>query len=127
MGLEQRVVFAGMQKDVRPFLWAADAFILPSAYETFSLVAYEAAAAGLPLIAPPLNGIEELIRDGENGFVVDRCRERIAAALKSFAELPEASRITMGRRASSVASEYNPAQFEQKWRLFYNKWISGLN
>lgn len=127
MGLGSQVVFAGMQTDVRPFFWAADAFVLPSAYETFSLVAYEAAAAGLPIIAPPLNGVEELIRDRENGYVIDRSRQHVTEALRSFMDLPAGSRATMGRRAASVAAEYNPAQFEQRWRLFYNEWISGLN
>ncbi|MGA8599742.1 MAG: glycosyltransferase family 4 protein [Bryobacteraceae bacterium] len=126
LGLERAVVFTGMQADLRPYLWAADAFVFPSSYETFSLVAYEAAAAGLPLIVPPLNGIEELIRDGENGFVVSRTRENVKAALRRFMELPETSRGAMGERAARAAAEYNPMQFEQRWRVFYNKWISGL-
>lgn len=126
LGVERAVVFAGMQADVRPYLWAADAFVFPSSYETFSLVAYEAAAAGLPLIAPPLNGIEELIRDGENGFVVSRTRENVVAALRRFMELEEGNRAAMGERAARAAAEYNPMQFEQRWRVFYNKWISGL-
>ena len=126
LGLERTVVFTGMQADVRPYLWAADAFVFPSSYETFSLVAYEAAAAGLPLIAPRLNGIDELIRDGENGFVVSRTPENVTAALKRFLELPEEKRMAMGFAASAAAANYNPAQFEQSWRLFYNEWISGL-
>lgn len=125
LGLNGAVVFTGMRPDVRPYLWSADAFVLPSAYETFSLVAYEAAAAGLPVIAPRLNGIDELLREGENGYAIDRTRERVASALKTFTVLPEEKRAAMGRYASAIAAEYNPAQFERKWRLFYNEWISG--
>ena len=33
--------------------------------------------------------------------------------------------MTMGRRASDTAAEYNPEQFERNWRMFYNEWISG--
>jgi glycosyltransferase involved in cell wall biosynthesis len=127
LGIAERVVFVGMQREMKPYLWGADAFVLPSSYETFSLVAYEAAAAGLPLIVPPLNGIEELIRDGENGFLVERTSDRVARAMNDFLALPQSSRSRMGECASQVASEYNPRQFEQKWRLFYNEWISGLN
>ena len=126
LGLNGAVVFTGMRPDVRPYLWSADAFVLPSSYETFSLVAYEAAAAGLPVIAPRLNGIDELLREGENGYAIDRTREQVASALKTFTVLPEEKRIAMGRRASAAAAEYNPEQFERKWRLFYNEWISGL-
>jgi glycosyltransferase involved in cell wall biosynthesis len=125
LGLNGAVVFTGMRSDVRPYLWSADAFVLPSSYETFSLVAYEAAAAGLPVIAPRLNGIDELLREGENGYAIDRTREQVASALKTFTVLPEDKRAAMGRRASAAAAEYNPAQFERKWRLFYNEWISG--
>ena len=71
MQLGNQVVFAGMQKDVRPFLWAADGFTLPSMYETFSLVTFEAAAAGLTVIVPPLYGVEEFLVNGENGFLVE--------------------------------------------------------
>jgi glycosyltransferase involved in cell wall biosynthesis len=125
LGLNGAVVFTGMRSDMRPYLWSADAFILPSSYETFSLVAYEAAAAGLPVIAPRLNGIEELLREGENGYTIDRTREQVASALRTFTVLPEEKRAAMGRRASASAAEYNPAHFERKWRLFYNEWISG--
>jgi len=126
LGLSGAVVFTGMRSDVRPYLWSADAFVLPSSYETFSLVAYEAAAAGLPVIAPRLNGIDELLREGENGYAIERTREQVATALKRFTVLPEEKRTAMGRRASTIAADYNPAQFERKWRLFYNEWISGL-
>lgn len=125
LGLNGAVVFTGMRSDVRPYLWSADAFVLPSSYETFSLVAYEAAAAGLPVIAPRLNGIDELLREGENGYTIHRTREQVASALKTFTVLPEDKRRAMGLCASATAAEYNPAQFERKWRLFYNEWISG--
>ena len=84
LGLNGAVVFTGMRSDVRPYLWSADAFVLPSAYETFSLVAYEAAAAGLPVIAPRLNGIDELLRDGENGFIIHRTRDEVVSALRKY-------------------------------------------
>src|SRR6202012_3767851 len=70
--ITDRVVFAGMQKDVRPFLWSSDAFTLPSSYEVFPLVALEAAAACLPLLVTPLNGVEEFLVNGENGILVQQ-------------------------------------------------------
>ncbi len=48
----------------------ADAFVLPSSYETFSLVTFEAAASALPVLATPVNGVRELIEDGHNGFLI---------------------------------------------------------
>jgi glycosyltransferase involved in cell wall biosynthesis len=42
-------------------------FAFPTAYETFSLAGFEA-AAGLPLIVTPVHGIAEFLRDGRNGI-----------------------------------------------------------
>ncbi len=72
LGLSNRVVFAGFQTDVRPYLWASDSIVHPSAYETFCLVVFQAAAAGLPVVATRLYGVEEFLQDGVNGWLVER-------------------------------------------------------
>lgn len=50
-GLSDRCTFTGEQNDVVPFLSAMDIFVLPSSYEGLGIVALEAQAAGLPVIA----------------------------------------------------------------------------
>ena len=69
--LGNRVKFVGMQSDVRPYLWSSDVFVFPSLYETFSLVTYEAAASGLPIVVSQLYGVEDLLVDGDNGFLIE--------------------------------------------------------
>ena len=54
------------------FYSAADAFLLPSAYETFSLVCMEAMACGVPVFATLVGGIEDYLQDGVNGMAVPR-------------------------------------------------------
>lgn len=119
MGLEEQARFLGMQRDVRPFLWGADAFVFPSSYETFSLVSLEAAAAGLPLIVTPLYGVEEYMRDGETGFVVPRTAEGVRAGLERFLALPPQERVRMGRVAQEAVQRFDVPTFVQVWRELY--------
>lgn len=119
MGLEEQARFLGMQRDVRPFLWGADAFVFPSIYETFSLVSAEAAAAGLPLIVTPLYGVEEYMRDGETGFVVPRDSDKLQEAIAKLATLEVEKRVTMGKMAREAVRGYGIKSFVENWRRFY--------
>lgn len=119
VGLQDRVLFAGHQAEVSPYMWGADAFVLASAYETFSLVAFEGAAASLPLITTRLYGVEEIVRDGVTGYVVERNVGSFAAAMKHFVELSPAARRVMGSHARSAAIQYNETNFVKNWRAFY--------
>ena len=70
LGIAGRVRFAGPQKDVARFYGAADAFVFPTVYEPFGNVILEALACGLPILTTPDCGGAELVREGENGFVL---------------------------------------------------------
>ncbi len=64
LGLEQKVIFTGLRNDVFRYLQVMDVFVLPSLFEGLSVVAIEAQASGLPLVAsdnmPPETGVTEL-------------------------------------------------------------------
>lgn len=77
------VIYYGEQKDVRPFLKNASAFVLPSYYgEGTPKSALEALAIGRPLIVADAVGCREVVLDGENGFLVPpRNPELIAEAV----------------------------------------------
>jgi glycosyltransferase involved in cell wall biosynthesis len=110
-----RVRFVGFQSDVQPYLMASDAFVFPSAYEVFPLVCLQAAAAGLPLLVTRLYGVEEFMRDGETGWVVERTAESIAAAIVQAASDPRRLRA-MGIAARKQVEQYSEAEFRRRWR-----------
>jgi glycosyltransferase involved in cell wall biosynthesis len=85
LGVGERVHWPGVMRDVHVAYALADAFVLPSSYETFSLVTFEAAASGLAVLATPVNGVRELIEDGVNGFLIDQNADLIAARLRQLA------------------------------------------
>ena len=60
----ETVVAVGEHDDVRPWLWACDALILPSRYETVALVVAEAMSCGRPVIATAVNGARDTILGG---------------------------------------------------------------
>lgn len=100
-----RVRFFGVRTDAERFYQAADIFVLPTVYETFSLAAFEAAASGLPLVAPAVSGIEELIGKDEAGIIVDRTPASVASALTRLGADPEL-RARLGEVGRRRASEY---------------------
>jgi glycosyltransferase involved in cell wall biosynthesis len=85
LGVGGRVAFLGRRRDTERFYQASDLFVLPTRYEAFPLVALEAAASGLPLVATPVNGVEELLVDGEAGIAVERSPDAVAEALVELA------------------------------------------
>lgn len=69
-GLTDRVHFLGKQERVVELLSISDLCLLPSEKESFGLVALEAMACGVPVIASITGGLPEIVRDGENGFLL---------------------------------------------------------
>ena len=105
LGVGQAVRWLGVTREVALVYQLADAFVLPSSYETFSLVTFEAAASGLPLLATPVNGVRELIDDGRNGFLIDRDPHVLADRLRQLAADPELRR-RLGQQARRSALNY---------------------
>jgi glycosyltransferase involved in cell wall biosynthesis len=70
-GISDRVRFAGWQKDTRPFLAAADIFVMASSHEPLGNVVLEAWAQGTPVISARSEGPSWFMRHGENGLLVD--------------------------------------------------------
>jgi UDP-glucose:(heptosyl)LPS alpha-1,3-glucosyltransferase len=105
-GCADRVHFLGQVKDVRGYYAAADAFVLPSRYETFSLVAFEAAASALPLLVTRVSGVEEILRDGLNGWFIGLGAETIEPRLAAL-ERDASMRERMGREARAAVRRFD--------------------
>ena len=83
LGVTEHVVFTGYLDDyeVRNLLKAADVVVVPSLYEPFGIVALEAMAAKTPVVASDVDGLSELIRDGEGVKVPPNNSEILAASI----------------------------------------------
>ena len=97
LGVSERVHFLGYRRDARLLLDAADVFVLPSRHEGMPLVLLEAMEAGLPVVATRVIGSEEVVADGETGFLVrPEDPGALAAALGRLLVDPEL-RVRFGR------------------------------
>jgi glycosyltransferase involved in cell wall biosynthesis len=81
-GVADRLHLLGAVRDTAEVYAAADALVLPTAYETFSLATHEAAACGLPLLVTRVSGVDEVLRDGVNGWFVERDPADVATRLR---------------------------------------------
>ena len=101
-----QVRFAGFREAVEEGLACADLFLFPSRYEAFSLATLEAAACGLPIVAPRINGIEDFIEPGVNGDFIEHDPVQIATALR-----PLISDLSICRRMGIAARETVKAKY----------------
>lgn len=100
-GLGDRVHLLGHREDLPGVLRAADAFVLSSLHEGMSNALMEAMALGLPCVATPVGGVEELVIDGESGLVVEASAPApLAAALARLVDDP-----ALGRRLGAAARD----------------------
>lgn len=120
LGVGERVEFAGPSDDVAAAYRGADVFLLPTAYETFSLVTYEAAASGLPLLVTRVSGVEDLLRDGINGWFIERDAEAIAVHLRQLAADPEL-RTRMGRQAREDSLRFSWSRVVEEYCELYGR------
>jgi len=110
----KRVQFLGEVPDLVRIYAAADIFILPTIYDSFSNACLEALACGLPVITTGANGFSEIIEDGVHGSIVDLANHivRLRDAVRFWSDEARrvAARSTNAERASQFDISRNVAQ-----------------
>lgn len=103
-GLQGDVIFTGFvpDHDLPRYYAAADAFVIPSRFETQGLVVLEALASGRPVAGANYRAIPEFVRDGENGSLFDPWDVRGCAAAMERC-LGERDRMAVAARETALA------------------------
>jgi len=105
LGISQHVRFLGWRSDIPDVLAATDISVLTSDYEGLSNSVVEAMCAGKPVISTDYPGVDEIVRDGVNGFVVPR-RDATAMAEKVCLLLEDPPlRRQMGQAGRQIVRE----------------------
>jgi D-inositol-3-phosphate glycosyltransferase len=100
--IQGSVTFAGIvdQRELPLYYSAADVCVMPSYYESFGLVALESLACGTPIVATRVGCIESVVRQGQNGYIVEdnapvRLADVIAALLSDNNKSTESIRVSV--------------------------------
>jgi glycosyltransferase involved in cell wall biosynthesis len=102
LGLFNFVFFERPRDDVRPYLQAASAFILPSFWENLPASVLRAMACGLPCIVGDVGGLTEVVKGKLAGIVLpEDSVDAIQSAIEYLATRP-CERVEMGKRAREI-------------------------
>jgi 1,2-diacylglycerol 3-alpha-glucosyltransferase len=115
-GLGEYFIFTGFvpRKELPDYYNAADVFAFPSYFDTQGLVALEAMAAGLPVVAPEKSGSSDFVKDGETGYLFKEevdFREKLLLAIENGREV--------GEKGKETAKEYDSDRRVEELIRFY--------
>ena len=105
LGVSDYVTFTGVVDGVAQLLQAANVLLLPSQMESFGLVALEAMASGVPVIATDVGGLPEVVEHGSTGYLapvgdVDKMAEYTVRILSDCSLCQKLSRQARERAIS---------------------------
>lgn len=103
--LEKRVHFLGFRNDIAKLYRNHDIFVLSSNWEGFGLVAAEAMASGLPVIASNVNGLREVVQD--TGLLFEQKNEKELAKLINKIATDETLSKKLITRGLETAKKYD--------------------
>ena len=120
LGIARAVTFADAVDPV-PHYAAADVFVHPTWYDPCSLVTLEASAAGLPVITTHFNGASEMMRDGVEGFLLDRSGGRGGSGGRMRQLMDRISAPSMGDAGRAMALQHTFAQQTTQFLELYGE------
>jgi len=120
-GIENKIKFLGIRKDVPDLMSAADAYVMSSAWEGMPCVLLEASACELPVVATEVGGNGEIVKQGETGFLVPLGQpKRLANAMLAVMNLPVNKRLEIGQAGRIYMEEAYSLEFiVGKWEELY--------
>jgi glycosyltransferase involved in cell wall biosynthesis len=119
LGLEGRFIFAGFRRDAARTLSAFDLTVFPSLWEGTPLTAFEALAAGRPIVATDADGLLDILTDNHDALIVPR-RNAVALADKIVWAMDRPDeRARLAAAAGQSGRRYDIADFVRKMERLY--------
>jgi len=119
LGLGDRFVFAGFQRDAARTLSAFDLTVFPSLWEGTPLTAFEALAAGKPIVATDADGLVDILADGHDAVIVAKANaDALAEKIVWLIDRPE-ERARLSTAAYESGQGYDIGAFVRKMERLY--------
>ena len=111
--------FIGFVDNVGDYLAAFDLFILPSNKEGIGAILLDAMGFGLPVIASRVGGLPEIVRDDENGYLIDPAQpDQLKRAILLLRGDPE-RRHRLGQAGRRFASAFTAEAMAERYLALY--------
>lgn len=120
LGVEDTVRFLGFRFDINSILKSLDIFLLPSTAEGFSISTIEAMAAGIPVIVTDSGGPAEIIKNNENGLVVEPNNpDAIADAIEKYILNKEPKSEMLNQATITVEEKFSITRMINDYACLY--------
>lgn len=123
LDLQERVILAGLQKNVTDFLHNADCFVLSSSWEGMPMALLEAGMSGIPIISTNVGAIPEIVKP-EQGYIVDL--KGLTSAMRYVMDNYDEALIKAEKFKHYVNEEFSSYNMAKKHNRLYNSLISDL-
>lgn len=123
LGISNKVFFMGQVDDILEKVSEASVFVLSSISEGMPNALMEAMALGLPVVATdcPSGGPRQLIRNGENGLLVENNSEvALSNAILRIID-DDALREKISRNATKIVEDYSEEKICAQWMQYIDK------
>ncbi len=126
LGLGERLRFLGYVGDM-PALWPAlDCLLLTSRYEGLPITILEAMACGVPIVASNLDGMREILRDGENALLVPPGESApFVAGVRTLIDQPALATRLADAALATVRAGYSAQAMTRSVEAIYLRYLEG--
>ena len=119
LNLQSNITMHGLVDHPEDFLKNCKIYLHTASHEPFGLVLVEAMACGLPVVCTDGKGNRDLIKDGENGFMIWKRNSKLLADKIELLLQNDSLRLEMGNTAKKFAQQFGLEKYIETLLKYY--------
>lgn len=126
MGVEKQVRFCGFEKNIASVIVKMDMLVVPSLSEGFGLVACEAMALNIPVIASRIEGLKDIIEHNHSGILFEKGNSNdLAASIQRLIEDANLRAKIVSQASRDVVARFSMADYAVRLQEYYDETMRG--